>query len=141
MATESSLFSRISNAGDGVCAIADFAANSNRRTTGATVRQNEDCPGHVASMFALPFARTTIFSNKPIRQRFAEDLFIGTRFSQLLLDARRQRFHPRNVGSDGPQLLVRIPFAVREHAREADAVFGDPENLRFGVLRPRGGKV
>ena len=42
---------------------------------------------------------------------------------------------------DLPELVVFVPSAVGEHAGMADAVFGDPEELRFGVLGAYGRKL
>src|SRR3981081_1219310 len=53
IARESSLFSRTSNAGDGVCAAAHRAVNT--RSPKANVRKNKDCRACRAAMSGSPF--------------------------------------------------------------------------------------
>src|SRR6267154_1931495 len=52
---------------------------------------------------------------------------------ELMLNVRRKRFDPFEVGSSFPQFIVRVPLAVGEHPRKPDTVLGDPKDLCFGV--------
>src|SRR5712672_2156505 len=55
---------------------------------------------------------------------------------ELLLNVRRKRFDPFEIGSSFPQFIVRVPLAVGEHPRKPDTVLCDPKNLCFRVGCP-----
>lgn len=72
-----------------------------------------------------------VFSAEALRGLLAP----GTGFGQFFLDTGRKSLDAFDVRGYGPQFLIGIPEAVGEHARPANSVFGDPENLPLRVFR------
>src|SRR5258706_15857605 len=68
-------------------------------------------------------------------------LFCRLGLGELLLHVRRKRFDPFDVSRDGPQLFVRVPFAVGEHTRKPDPVLRAAKDLRFRVGCPAFGEL
>src|SRR5258706_3216489 len=90
-------------------------------------RQNSASSSPAATSTFLPCRSERPF---PLTKQL---LFCRLGLGELLLHVRRKRFDPFDVSRDGPQLFVRVPFAVGEHTRKPDPVLRDPKDLRFRV--------
>ncbi len=66
--------------------------------------------------------------------RFSDAVALLLLFIQRRQYCRRQTPGPFNVGCHRPEVLIRIPLSVCEHAGTPNPVLRDPEDLRLRVL-------
>src|SRR5262249_29588211 len=88
------------------------------------------------SPLALSFSSLTsilIVSVLGQTNRLGDCLLFWCRLAQFFADPWWQVFNPLDVRGHGPQLLIRVPFAVRKHPGIANTMFRNPKDLRLGI--------